>query len=167
MTLADVKTTNTYSPQSWIVDAASRTMVGTFPWGRGTYQYTVPNVIPPGGAAGKLTMRITANQLWATGFSLSGNVDISPVAAIDESTATRGLSYTIERSFTIKPRRYPAGTTFVEIVGRAYYNEGPTFTFRYNVGATAAAPSGRSSGRASTAAQPRPRSTSVARPSPW
>ena len=35
-------------------------------------------------------MRINATQLWATGFSLSGNVDISPVAAIDESTATQG-----------------------------------------------------------------------------
>ena len=116
-------------------------MVGTFPWGKGTYRYTIPSVIPPTGAAGKLTMAINATQRWATGFSLSGNVDISPAAAIDESTDNRGLSFTIERSFTIKPRKYPAGTTFVEIVGRAYYNEGPSFTFRYNLGA-GAAPSG-------------------------
>lgn len=145
LTLVDVKTTNTYSPQNWTVDAASRTMVGTFPWGKGTYQYTVPSVIPPSGAAGKLKMTINATQRWATGFSLFGNVDISPAAAIDESTDTRGLSFTAERAFTIKPAKYPAGTTFVEIVGRAYYNEGPSFTFRYNVGAApsgVAAPSG-------------------------
>lgn len=134
LTLADVSATNTYSPQSWSVNTATRTQVGTFPWGTGTYQYTVPTVIPASGAAGKLTMTIQANQNWSTGISLSGDAEISPPAALDESTSQRGLSYTVVRDFTIKPRaNYSASTRTVDLVGRSYYNEGPTFTFRYEV----------------------------------
>lgn len=133
LTLVDVKATNTNNSQNWKVDIARRTAVGTHPYGTGIYQYTLPQVIPPSGAAGKLTMTIRANQRWATGFSLSGNVDFSPQPAIDESTAQHGLSFTVQRKFTIKPRAYAVGTKFVDIVGHGYYNEGPTFTFRYRV----------------------------------
>ncbi len=133
LTLVDVQATNTYSAANWVVDVASRTAVGTFPWGKGTYQYVVPTVIPPGGAKGTLIMNIEANQRWATGFSLSGDADFEPKAGIDESTDARGLVFRIEHSFTIKPRAYAAGTKTIDIVGSSYYNEGPSFTFRYSV----------------------------------
>jgi hypothetical protein len=135
LTLVDVTATNTYSPQNWKVDTATRTAVGTFPYGTGTYQYAVPAVIPADGAAGRLTMTVQSAQNWATGFNLTGDVDFTPAAAIEEFSSQRGPSYTSVRDFTIKPRAsYPATTKFVDLVGHSYYNEGPTFTFRYSVG---------------------------------
>lgn len=109
-------------------------MVGTFPFGTGTYRYLIPAVIPPGGAQGSLVMSIQATQLWATGFSLGGNADFSPSPpSINESTSTRGLSFSFEQKFSVKPRAYPTGTKFVELIGKAYFGEGPIFTFRYAV----------------------------------
>jgi hypothetical protein len=140
LTLVDVTATNTYSPQNWSVNTDTRTAVATFPHGTATYQYILPTVIPGTGATGKLTMAVNATQLWATGFSLSGEVDFTPQPAIEESTGQRGLSFTVEREFNIQPRQYAPGTQFVELVGRSYYNEGPTFTFRYRVDTAPAAP---------------------------
>ena len=132
----------------------------------------MPNVIRLGVQAGKLTMRINATQLWATGFSLSGNVDISPVAAIDESTATQGPLVHDRTVVHDQAAPVPGRNDVVEIVGRAYYNEGPTFTFRSTKAAgslaTISAPSGAlvgSSFDGGTTAPSIP--TSVARPRPW
>ncbi|HZO36142.1 MAG TPA: hypothetical protein VFB41_04620 [Solirubrobacteraceae bacterium] len=133
LTLVDVSATNTYSPQNWTVNTATRTAVGTFTYGTGTYVYTMPSVIPAGGAAAKLTMTIQNAQNWATGFSVSGNADFSPEAAVQDYSVNRGPNYTAVREFTITPRTYPAGTSFVDLTGHAYFSEGPTFTFRYRV----------------------------------
>ena len=138
LTLVDVTATNTYSPQNWQVNTATRTAVGTFAYGRGTYQYTMPSVIPSGGAAGKLTMTIESAANWATGFSVNGEADFSPTAAIEEFSSQRGPNYTQVRDFTVKPRAtYSSTQQFVDLVGRSYYNEGPSFTFRYRVEAEA------------------------------
>ena len=133
LTLVGVEAINTYSPTNWTVDTAGKTMVGTFFYGTGTYRYNLPAVIPPGGAQGSLVMNIQATQLWATGFSLEGPADFSTPPAINEVTSERGLSFSHELKFTIKPRAYSAGTKFVEFIGKAYYGEGPRFTFRYAV----------------------------------
>ena len=133
LTLVDVSAANTYSPQNWTVNTATRTAVGTFTYGTGTYVYTMPSVIPAGGAAGKLTMTIQNAQNWATGFSVSGNADFSPEAAVQDYSNNRGPNYTATREFTITPRTYPAGTSFVELIGNSYFSEGPRFTFRYRV----------------------------------
>ena len=148
LTLVEVVPTNTYSPQNWVVDPVARTVVGTFPWGKGTYHYELPSVIPPAGAAGVLQMSIEANQRWSTGFSLSGDVDMTPPAAIEESTDARGLVFTSEKRFTITPRAYPAGTKIIEIVGHSYYDEGPRLTFRYSVAPASAGATFRADARA-------------------
>jgi hypothetical protein len=134
LTLVDVTSTNSYSPQNWTVNTATRTAVGTFSFGTGTYQYTMPSVIPAAGASGKLTLTVQNATNWATGFSVSGEADFAPAAAIEEFSSQRGSNYSSVRDFTIKPRSsYSSTTKFVDLVGRSYYNEGPTFTFRYRV----------------------------------